>query len=176
MPWETQTSQNIYFVSGYKRNIFDSAGETSRRWGVVNGHECERNILMCESNLFTLHCCVCVRVWSPPLRRQLRAEKTGFVGQLIWFAGCIAELGYRKVSAHVKLYFASFSFNSFLHAYWIVNIKMYKTVILFSFCCILLCKYLTKTKKLNSVAWVRERTIPIERPPLVGEVSANFWE
>jgi hypothetical protein len=31
-----------------------------------------------------------------------------------------------------------------------------------------------KTKKLNSVALVRERTIPTERPPLVGEVSANF--
>jgi hypothetical protein len=30
------------------------------------------------------------------------------------------------------------------------------------------------TKKLNSVAWVRERTVPTERPPLVGEVSANF--
>jgi hypothetical protein len=28
--------------------------------------------------------------------------------------------------------------------------------------------------KLQSVAWVRERTIPTERPPLVGEVSANF--
>jgi hypothetical protein len=26
----------------------------------------------------------------------------------------------------------------------------------------------------NSVAWVRERIIPTERPPLVGEVSANF--
>jgi len=32
---------------------------------------------------------------------------------------------------------------------------------------------LTKTK-LNSVALVRERTIPTERPPPVGEVSANF--
>jgi hypothetical protein len=31
----------------------------------------------------------------------------------------------------------------------------------------------TKTK-LSSVALVRERTIPIERPPLVGEVSASF--
>jgi hypothetical protein len=30
--------------------------------------------------------------------------------------------------------------------------------------------------KLNSVAWVRERTSPTERPPLGGEVSANFWE
>jgi hypothetical protein len=29
------------------------------------------------------------------------------------------------------------------------------------------------TKK--SVSWVRERTIPTERPPLVGEVSANFY-
>jgi hypothetical protein len=29
-------------------------------------------------------------------------------------------------------------------------------------------------KKLNSVVCVRERTIPTERPPLVGEVSANF--
>jgi hypothetical protein len=33
----------------------------------------------------------------------------------------------------------------------------------------------TKTKlKLNSVALVRERTVPTERPPPVGEVSANF--
>jgi hypothetical protein len=29
---------------------------------------------------------------------------------------------------------------------------------------------------LNSVAWVRERTIPTERPPLVSEVSDNFCE
>jgi hypothetical protein len=29
-------------------------------------------------------------------------------------------------------------------------------------------------KKINSVALVRKRTIPAERPPLVGEVSANF--
>jgi hypothetical protein len=30
------------------------------------------------------------------------------------------------------------------------------------------------TKELNSVALVRKQTIPTERPPLVGEVSANF--
>jgi hypothetical protein len=30
--------------------------------------------------------------------------------------------------------------------------------------------YITK-KKLNSMVWVRERTIPTERPPLVGEVA-----
>ena len=34
--------------------------------------------------------------------------------------------------------------------------------------------YYTKLTKLNSVALVRERTIPTERPPPVGEVSANF--
>jgi hypothetical protein len=30
-------------------------------------------------------------------------------------------------------------------------------------------------KKKNSVASVHKRTIPTERPPLVGEVSANFF-
>jgi hypothetical protein len=34
-------------------------------------------------------------------------------------------------------------------------------------------KHKTKTKK-NSVVWVRERTIPIERQPLFGVVSARF--
>jgi hypothetical protein len=29
--------------------------------------------------------------------------------------------------------------------------------------------------KKNSVVWVRERTIPTERPPPVGEVIANFY-
>jgi hypothetical protein len=33
----------------------------------------------------------------------------------------------------------------------------------------------SKTKK-NSVVLGREQTIPTERQPLVGEVSANFWE
>jgi hypothetical protein len=32
----------------------------------------------------------------------------------------------------------------------------------------------TDKTKLNSVALVRERTIPTERPPLIGEVSADF--
>jgi hypothetical protein len=31
-----------------------------------------------------------------------------------------------------------------------------------------------KKLKLNSMVWVRERTIPTERPPLVSEVIANF--
>jgi hypothetical protein len=30
------------------------------------------------------------------------------------------------------------------------------------------------TKQMNSMIWVREWTIPTERPPLVGEVIANF--
>jgi hypothetical protein len=29
-------------------------------------------------------------------------------------------------------------------------------------------------KQTNSMVWVRERTIPTERPPLVGEVIASF--
>jgi hypothetical protein len=32
----------------------------------------------------------------------------------------------------------------------------------------------TKKTKLKSMVWVRERTIPTERPPLVGEVIANL--
>jgi hypothetical protein len=32
----------------------------------------------------------------------------------------------------------------------------------------------TQTNKTNCVALVRKRTIPTERPPLVGEISANF--
>jgi hypothetical protein len=31
-----------------------------------------------------------------------------------------------------------------------------------------------KQTKTNSMVWVRERTIPTERPPLVGEAIANF--
>jgi hypothetical protein len=38
----------------------------------------------------------------------------------------------------------------------------------------LLQKKETKTKKLNSVALARERTVPTERPPLVGEVVPTF--
>jgi hypothetical protein len=32
-----------------------------------------------------------------------------------------------------------------------------------------------QNQKLNSMVWVRERTIPTERPPLVGEVIAKCW-
>jgi hypothetical protein len=34
--------------------------------------------------------------------------------------------------------------------------------------------HVTSEIKLNSMVWVRERTIPTERSPLVGEVIANF--
>jgi hypothetical protein len=36
------------------------------------------------------------------------------------------------------------------------------------------CLYPLYLKKLNSMVRVRERTIPTERPPLVGEVIANL--
>jgi hypothetical protein len=39
----------------------------------------------------------------------------------------------------------------------------------------ILLRNITKTKQKNSVAWVRERTISAERPPIVGEISANIW-
>jgi hypothetical protein len=35
--------------------------------------------------------------------------------------------------------------------------------------------YYVLKKLKTSVEWVRERTLPTERPPLVGDVSANFW-
>jgi hypothetical protein len=34
--------------------------------------------------------------------------------------------------------------------------------------------YISNKQTTNSVALVRKRTIPTERPPLVGEVSVNF--
>jgi hypothetical protein len=36
------------------------------------------------------------------------------------------------------------------------------------------CFIIKLKKKLNSMIWVRERTIPTERPPLVGEVISNL--
>jgi hypothetical protein len=36
--------------------------------------------------------------------------------------------------------------------------------------------FLNKPTVDDSVAWVRERPKPTERPPLVGEVGANFWD
>jgi hypothetical protein len=38
----------------------------------------------------------------------------------------------------------------------------------------LFCFHLKKLKKLKPMVWVRERTIPTERQPLVGEMIANF--
>jgi hypothetical protein len=38
-----------------------------------------------------------------------------------------------------------------------------------------LCYLLPSVRSKNSVAWVRERTIPTERTPRVGEVRTNFW-
>jgi hypothetical protein len=35
-------------------------------------------------------------------------------------------------------------------------------------------EHFNKLQKLNSMAWVRERTVPPKRQPLVGEVSVNF--
>jgi hypothetical protein len=51
---------------------------------------------------------------------------------------------------------------TYVHTTWIItNERLYNTS-------------QTNKKKLNSMVRVRERTIPTERPPLVGEVIANF--
>jgi hypothetical protein len=52
---------------------------------------------------------------------------------------------------------------------WLVNYYFYYLTINFN-----VHFHLLNTKKLNSVALVRKRTIPNERPPLVDEVSDNF--
>jgi hypothetical protein len=111
--------------------------------GVVNGHECERSIVMCESNLFTLRCCVCVCVCVEPASApQLSAEEAGFVGRadlIRWLHGwtcllkCFSSYEIGLCMAWLGNYFASFPFNSFLHANEIVNINMYKTAILSPF-------------------------------------------
>jgi hypothetical protein len=54
-----------------------------------------------------------------------------------------------------------------------VTIKTQKYVFIRRFVWPFVLKLVLKLK-LNSVALVRERTIPTERPPPVGEVSANF--
>jgi hypothetical protein len=44
-----------------------------------------------------------------------------------------------------------------------------------AFLAMLLSNRKCNTKKKNYMVWVRERTIPTERPQLVGEVIANFY-
>jgi hypothetical protein len=54
----------------------------------------------------------------------------------------------------------------------ILYVKFYLQLLMYRRSVLRLSK--TKKTKLNFVALVRERTIPTERPPPVGEVSANF--
>jgi len=66
----------------------------------------------------------------------------------------LVETGFNyNTATDFRQYLCEVSFHTKSHS---------NTVILFHF------------NKLNSVALVRERTIPTERPPPVGEVSANF--
>jgi hypothetical protein len=57
--------------------------------------------------------------------------------------------------------------------YWPTDRRSQMQYFLCSLCCIIYSIYKTKLK-LNSMVWVHERTIPTERPLLVGEVIANF--
>jgi hypothetical protein len=59
---------------------------------------------------------------------------------------------------------------------WYLAWEVYTLPCLVTFCFssfITGCSKMTVAKK-NSMVWVRERTIPTEQPPLVGEVIANF--
>ena len=64
----------------------------------------------------------------------------------------IVSLGFYHLLLHVIILFDVVSFFFLLHAFLLLYIYIY----------------------INSVALVRERTILTERPPPVGEVSANF--
>ena len=71
-------------------------------------------------------------------------------------------------SRFVRLFLSSFSY---LGPYILLNIFVSKMITVCSF---FVNFHKTLKLKLNSVALVRTRTIPTERPPPVGEVSANF--
>jgi hypothetical protein len=91
----------------------------------------------------------------------------------------IAENGNSKINAVLLLNLRSCSFQSPLFAsfkYSNISFLLSSNMTLFLIPADSKTKHynLQKTKKLNSLALVRERTISTERPPLVGEVSANF--
>jgi hypothetical protein len=54
--------------------------------------------------------------------------------------------------------------------------KLYNSYMAFKYTNCIVCKQWVASSTLltNSMVWVRERTISTERPPLVGEVIANF--
>jgi hypothetical protein len=71
-------------------------------------------------------------------------------------------------------------------AHWLIRVKgeeLKKTIKYVRDLCPLTCSlqeeksqlHICKAPTLNTEARVRERTIPTERPPLVSEVSANFF-
>jgi hypothetical protein len=59
---------------------------------------------------------------------------------------------------YVPRYSFLFPVNGLLYELWVKNYERYKYIYIY----------------INSMVWVRERTIHVERPPLVGEVIANF--
>jgi hypothetical protein len=68
---------------------------------------------------------------------------------------------------HILPSFNVYSFSSFYK----VGGKLRHMFAILKFC---LSNHMHKIFKQNSGALVRQRTIPTERPPLVGEVNANF--
>jgi hypothetical protein len=63
-----------------------------------------------------------------------------------------------------------------MHLKYIKAVKLIPLVLLVTGRALLvLIVYQNKQTKTNSMAWVRYRSVPIQRPPLVGEASANFY-
>jgi hypothetical protein len=87
------------FCFGLQKNYFWFCWWNFKEIGVVNGQEFERNILMCERNLFTLCCCVYgVRLYAG----ICLSKRQVFVGGADLIR-CITELRYRNISASVGL-------------------------------------------------------------------------
>jgi hypothetical protein len=68
----------------------------------------------------------------------------------------------------------AFTYIHNLSSHWAVNMRVLYSVSHYPISATLIILKQNKNKQTNSMVWVRERTIPTERPPLVGEVIANF--
>jgi hypothetical protein len=82
----------------------------------------------------------------------------------------------KKKSELLEILFNLFSYMEMISgvfAYTIPNFSKFLTTG-YSDTSIMWIHRMTNNNKTNSVALVRKRTIPTERPPLVGEVSGNF--
>jgi hypothetical protein len=106
------------------------------------------------------HSCNVMRLWRDQQISCTERKWEGLHGRG-WAGGCVAETGVSRLQLTSRCVLR-IHYQTLLHLTNIHTIEIGKT------------QLLDKTKKLNSVALVRKRTIPTERPPHVGEVNANF--